>query len=88
MVTKTEFAKSAFGLPNRVRNGAPGAQTLLGTPVPMLTVTPWMMSAAKTLALGGDVLWQIFCEDWASSCLTKMEANKIVEPILEALIPK
>jgi predicted ATPase len=48
----------------------------------------WVMSAAKNLSIGGDVLWQIFCAAWASGCLTKMEWDKIVTPILEALIPK
>lgn len=48
----------------------------------------WVMSAAKNLSIGGDVLWQIFCAAWASNCLSKMEAAKIIDPILEALIPK
>jgi hypothetical protein len=48
----------------------------------------WAIAVAKDLALGGDVLWQIFCAAWAASCLTKMEASKVVEPILEVLTPK
>lgn len=48
----------------------------------------WVMSAAKTLSLGGDVLWQTFCAAWSSECLSKMEADKIVLPIMEALTPK
>lgn len=48
----------------------------------------WVMSAAKTLSLGGDVLWQVFCAAWAVECLSKIEADKIVLPVMEALIEK
>jgi predicted ATPase len=48
----------------------------------------WVMSAARTMSIGGDVLWQILCATWATSCLAKTEAAKIIEPILEALISK
>jgi hypothetical protein len=48
----------------------------------------WVMSAAKTLLLGGDVLWQTFCATWSSACLSKMDADKIVLPIMDAIAPK
>ena len=48
----------------------------------------WVMSAAKTLSLGGDVLWQTFCAAWSAECLPKLESDKIVVPIMEALMPK
>jgi hypothetical protein len=48
----------------------------------------WVMSAAKTLSLGGDVLWQVFCAAWAAECLSKLEANKIVLPVMDALVAK
>ena len=47
----------------------------------------WVMSAAKTLSIGGDVLWQTLCAAYASTCLEKHRAAQIVDPILEALIP-
>jgi len=33
-------------------------------------------------------LWQTFCAAWASECLSKLESDKIILPILEALTPK
>jgi len=48
----------------------------------------WVTSAAKTLSVGSDVLWQTFCAAWASECLSKLESDKIILPILEALTPK
>jgi hypothetical protein len=38
--------------------------------------------------LGSDVLWQIVCAAWSSDCLSKLEANKISLPIMEALMPQ
>jgi len=48
----------------------------------------WVSSAAKTLSLGGDVLWQTFCAAWSADCLSKLESDKIILPIMEALISK
>ena len=48
----------------------------------------WVMSAAKMLSLGGDVLWQVFCATWSVDCLSKTEADKIILPVMEALIEK
>jgi predicted ATPase len=48
----------------------------------------WVSSTAKTLALGSDVVWQVLCSAWASACLRKPDAAKILDPLLEMLIPK
>lgn len=46
----------------------------------------WVNSAATNLVLGGDVLWQALCAEWAEKCLEADEAKKIVQPIEDALI--
>lgn len=48
----------------------------------------WVPVTAKSLSLGSDVLWQIFCSTWAANYLPKGEAKAIIDPILEVLIPK
>jgi hypothetical protein len=48
----------------------------------------WVSSAAKTLSLGSDVLWQIVCAAWSAECLPKLASDKIVIPIMEALMGK
>lgn len=45
----------------------------------------WVKAAADRLALGGDVLWQALCAEWAEICLSKDEAQRINDAILEAL---
>jgi hypothetical protein len=46
----------------------------------------WVPSAAKALQLGSDVLWQVFCSAWSANCLTRADADKIANPIREALL--
>jgi predicted ATPase len=45
----------------------------------------WVMSAAKSLLLGGDTMWQIMASAWAKVCLDKDEAQKFIQPIREIL---
>jgi predicted ATPase len=46
----------------------------------------WIRNAATALVLGGDTLWQALCAEWATKCLSKAEAKRIVQPIEDALI--
>ena len=45
----------------------------------------WVRSAASTLVLGGDILWQAMCAEWATSCLVSDEAAVIWQPIEDAI---
>ena len=45
-----------------------------------------MVQAATSLVLGGDILWQALCAEWAKNCLNAEEAKKIIQPIDDALI--
>jgi hypothetical protein len=46
----------------------------------------WVNAAATKLVLGGDILWQALCAEWAANCLENDDAKKIVQPIEDALI--
>jgi hypothetical protein len=48
----------------------------------------WVAATAKTLHMGGDMLWHVFCAAWAANCLTPFAAKELIDPIREALIPK
>jgi predicted ATPase len=45
----------------------------------------WVITAANKVVLGGDILWQAMCAEWASNCLSAQDAEKIVKPIREAI---
>ncbi|HEX5927982.1 MAG TPA: AAA family ATPase [Solirubrobacterales bacterium] len=45
----------------------------------------WVRAAASTLVLGGDILWQAMCAEWANACLSKDEAAVIWQPIEDAI---
>jgi predicted ATPase len=46
----------------------------------------WVNSAATSLLVGGDILWQAMCAEWAANCLTADDAKKVVQPVEDALI--
>jgi predicted ATPase len=46
----------------------------------------WINHAAATLVLGGDILWQAFCAEWATNCLTQESSKKITQTVEDALI--
>lgn len=45
----------------------------------------WIKLAADRLIIGGDVLWQAMCAQWATSCLTDHEARPTTEAVLGKL---
>jgi hypothetical protein len=45
----------------------------------------WISQAATALVLGGDVLWQALCAEWAEY-LPVQEAQKILQPIQDTII--
>lgn len=45
----------------------------------------WVKLAASRLVLGGEILWQAMCAEWASSCLEATEAARVVQPIADWL---
>jgi hypothetical protein len=45
----------------------------------------WVRHAATELVLGGGMLWQMLCAEWATTCLSAAEAKKIVQAIEDAL---
>jgi hypothetical protein len=46
----------------------------------------WAKSAAKTLAVGSEILWQALCADWATSTMQKETIGRgITDLILDAL---
>jgi predicted ATPase len=46
----------------------------------------WVNHAATALRIGGDTLWQVLSSEWAIHCLTSEVANKVLQPIEDALI--
>lgn len=46
----------------------------------------WVSHAATALRVGGDTLWQVMSSEWAKNCLDRTGANKILQPIEDALI--
>jgi predicted ATPase len=44
----------------------------------------WINTAATTLVMGGDILWQALSAEWAGNCLLPEEVKKIVQPIEDA----
>lgn len=45
----------------------------------------WVATAASKVILSSDTLWQAMCAQWAGNCLEKAEAERITNPIKEAL---
>ena len=45
----------------------------------------WVNHAAVRLVLGGDMLWQALCAQWAKDCLTPEAAVAVVQPIEDAI---
>jgi hypothetical protein len=46
----------------------------------------WVAYAASGLALGGEVLWQAMCHEWAATCIDAEDAKVVVQPIEDALV--
>jgi predicted ATPase len=46
----------------------------------------WVNQAASGLALGGDVLWQALCAEWAGFCLNLEDAKHVIQPIEDVLL--
>jgi hypothetical protein len=46
----------------------------------------WVNEAARRLVLGSDTLWQAMCAEWATSCLKREDAQRMVTyPVHDAL---
>jgi len=45
----------------------------------------WVDSAATELRLPGDFLWRAMCGEWARTCLTAEERERVVRPIMDTL---
>jgi predicted ATPase len=45
----------------------------------------WVRATATPLVVGGDILWQAMCAEWATNCLSPEEAAAAWEPIEDAL---
>lgn len=46
----------------------------------------WVVHAASALAMGGDVLWQAMCHEWATACFDAGDAKTVIQPIEDALV--
>ncbi len=44
----------------------------------------WVVHAASRLHLGGDILWQVMCSEWAAS-VSKETIERVAQPIQDAL---
>lgn len=45
----------------------------------------WVRHAATQLVVGGEVLWQALCAEWAANCLSKDDAKPLVQPIIDRM---
>ncbi len=45
----------------------------------------WVDNAAIKLTLGGDILWQALCAEWAEKCASKEDAKKIVQAVEDCI---
>jgi predicted ATPase len=45
----------------------------------------WVNATATPLILGGDILWQAMCAEWANTCLSPDVALSLTDPIQDAL---
>jgi hypothetical protein len=45
----------------------------------------WVRSAATKLTLGGNILWQAMCAEWADACLEEDAAKTIVSSIEDVI---
>lgn len=45
----------------------------------------WVRSAASNLTLDSETLWQAMVAEWATKCLSKDEASRVVQPITDLL---
>jgi predicted ATPase len=45
----------------------------------------WIRYAASKLVVGADTLWQAMCSEWAAKCLGQKDADRITQPIEDAL---
>lgn len=45
----------------------------------------WIEHAATRLTLAGTTLWQAMCAEWATRCLSREEAERITQPVTDAL---
>lgn len=46
----------------------------------------WVNSAATSLTLPGETLWQAMCAEWATSCLSAEAAKPIVQAVADLLL--
>jgi predicted ATPase len=45
----------------------------------------WVRHAATQIVVGGEVLWQALCAEWAVHCLSTAGARPLVQPIVDRL---
>jgi predicted ATPase len=45
----------------------------------------WLDDAGTQLKLRTDILWQVLCSEWARKCLSPDEAQKITQPVEDAV---
>lgn len=46
----------------------------------------WVNTAATTLQLSGETLWQAMCAEWSINCLQKAEATAIIQGIADLML--
>lgn len=46
----------------------------------------WVQTAASKLVLSGDSLWQAMCAEWATTCLSALDAKVTIEAITDLLL--
>jgi predicted ATPase len=45
----------------------------------------WIRYAANKLVIGSEMLWQVMCSEWATTCVEGEDVKHIVQPIEDAL---
>jgi predicted ATPase len=73
------------GVPRRVGRPVSDVIDCCSSAMTLSSHHEWVKSAADRLALGGDVLWQAICAEWAEACLNPDEAQGIVDSISEVM---
>ena len=74
-----------LGLSNRIGRPYPDVGDACASAMTLGDHHEWIRAAAMKLVLGGDILWQAMCAEWATKVLTGEQAKDVTQAVADAL---
>ena len=78
-------SKNWAGLPHRAARDFSNVADVCSSVMTSSDHHSWVQNAATKLLLGGDVLWQMMCAEWASHCLSPADGKNLADTVKAAL---